>query len=99
METSLHPANDDMIAVFRALGDPRRFAILLDLACRQEPVRVSDLTECCGIDFSGVSRHLKTLKEAGLVTAKKQGRETLYSVNRESVGAVLEEARQRLSCC
>lgn len=99
METSLHTVNDDIIAVFRALGDPRRFAILLDLACREQAVRVSDLTECCGIDFSGVSRHLKTLKEAGLVTAKKQGRETLYSVNREAVGAILEEARERFQCC
>ena len=83
-----------MSLMFRALGDPRRYAIFCDLACRDEPARVSDLTECCGIDFSGVSRHLKTLREAGLVQATKRGRETLYVVDHNVVSALLDQMGQ-----
>jgi DNA-binding transcriptional ArsR family regulator len=81
-----------MTVLFRALSDPRRLAILSDLAKRDAPARVSDLTSCCGIDFSGVSRHLKILRDAGLVTSEKRGRETLYALQSEPLATALEKA-------
>ena len=92
-----HP---DTAALFRALGDPRRLAILADLAARGEPARVMDIGTCCGIDVSGVSRHLKTLRDAGLVSAKKQGRETLYALRARELADALEATAERIrSCC
>ena len=87
---------EQMTALFRALSDPRRLAILSDLAKRDAPARVSDLTSCCGIDFSGVSRHLKTLRDDGLVTAEKRGRETLYRLQSESLATLLETTAKGL---
>ncbi|MHC1791347.1 ArsR/SmtB family transcription factor [Solidesulfovibrio sp.] len=64
--------------VFKALGDPTRLAILARVAGADAPLTVSQASECCGIHFSGVSRHLKVLREAGLVAAEKRGRDVVY---------------------
>ena len=87
-------------AVFRALSDPRRLAILADLARRDAPARVSDLTQCCGIDFSGVSRHLKTLRDAGLVSVERDGREARYRLEADALADRLEAMAAALrDCC
>jgi DNA-binding transcriptional ArsR family regulator len=65
---------------FKALGDPVRLAIVAHMAQQGEPSTVTAVSGCCGIDFSGVSRHLKILREAGIVKAEKRGRETFYSL-------------------
>jgi ArsR family transcriptional regulator len=43
------------------------------------------LCNCCSVDASVVSRHLKVLKQEGIVTLEKNGRERTYSLNREYV--------------
>ena len=40
--------------VFKALCDPNRIATVATLATKHGPSNVSDITEGCGIDFSGV---------------------------------------------
>lgn len=64
--------------VFRALGDPTRLAILARVAGADAPLTVSQASLCCGIHFSGVSRHLKVLRDAGLLAAEKRGRDVVY---------------------
>ena len=68
-------ANPDL---FKALSDPTRLAVLIRLAASPSPLTVSEASHCCGVHLSGVSRHLKALKEAGLAEAVKQGREVVY---------------------
>ena len=63
---------------FKALSDPTRLAILARLASSPTPLTVSEASQCCGVHFSGVSRHLKQLQDAGLVAATKKGREVVY---------------------
>jgi DNA-binding transcriptional ArsR family regulator len=41
---------------------------------------VTELTECCAVDFSVVSRHLSVLEKAGVLTATKVGRTVFYEV-------------------
>jgi len=74
---------------FKALGDPVRLALVTYLAHLGKPSTVTEVSGCCGIDFSGVSRHLKILKDANIVMAEKQGRKTYYTLNTDNVTMTL----------
>src|SRR2546423_7558756 len=68
------------IELFRALGDPSRVALVAWLARQRVPRTVSEIVDsgCCPVDFSVVSRHLRTLREAEVVVAERTGREVRY---------------------
>jgi len=61
-----------------ALADPRR--ILLLYAIAENPRNVSDLAEEIGISQPAASRHLKILRERGLVDAVRMGANVEYSL-------------------
>lgn len=82
----------DLATTFAALGDQRRLSILERLI-GAESLSVSMLSVGMGVSRQAVSKHLKTLSDARLVSAKKSGRETLYSLERDR----LEEARSFLT--
>ncbi len=84
---------------FKALCDPMRISIVATLATMSAPARVSDIAECCGIDFSGVSRHLKILREAGILNAEKEGRAVLYSLKTEELAETLRAMASALEAC
>ena len=85
--------------VFKALCDPNRIAIVANLATKSGPSSVSDIANCCGIDFSGVSRHLKILKEAGLLSAVKDGRQVHYRLESDDLIEILENLTTALKGC
>ncbi len=92
--------------LFKALCDPRRLALIANLAVADGPMTVSDAARCCGVHLSGVSRHLSILKRAGVVTAEKRGREVTYRVNfTELIGTLrgladaLEDCGATAECC
>jgi ArsR family transcriptional regulator len=85
------------LRLLRALADPIRLDIIARLADMPEGASVTGLTGCCGIDFSGVSRHLKTLREAGIVSAEKSGRETRYRLRRTDVAQQLSAMAEALT--
>src|SRR6185369_15197041 len=62
--------------VFRALADPSRRAILKSLMRREAAVK--DLTALFDISQPAVSQHLATLKDAGLVNGRSEGRCVYY---------------------
>lgn len=66
--------------VFKALADESRRK-LLDLLFLKEGRSLSELEEHLPMTRFGVMKHLKVLREAGLVTTKKRGRETLHYLN------------------
>jgi len=66
--------------LFRALCDPNRIALLARLSECGRPCGVTELSGCCAVDFSVVSRHLRTLREAGVVDATRHGKEIFYEV-------------------
>src|SRR5215470_20064150 len=72
-----------------ALADPTRRR-LLDHVSRR-PQRPSDLGRGLPITRPAVSRHLRVLRNAGLVTAVPQGREILYRLSDDARG--IDEAR------
>jgi ArsR family transcriptional regulator len=61
-----------------ALADTRR--LLLIYALRQGPRNVTELTRLCGFSQPSVSRHLKILRERGLVKARRDGTNIEYQL-------------------
>jgi len=64
---------------FNAVAEPRRRQIL-DLLVRGERP-VNDLVALLGLAQPQVSKHLKVLREVGLVNARDEGRQRMYSLN------------------
>ncbi|MBB3893103.1 DNA-binding transcriptional ArsR family regulator [Phenylobacterium haematophilum] len=63
-------ASDPLSTTFQALADPTRRAILARLALGE--ASVSDLAEPFAISLPAVSRHLKVLEQAGLVSRTRE---------------------------
>ena len=64
--------------IFQALADPSRRAIFESLAAGEAGVK--ELTARFEISQPAVSQHLATLKGAGLVTGRREGRRVFYRV-------------------
>jgi len=64
---------------FNAVAEPRRREIL-DLLAGGERA-VNDLVELLGLAQPQVSKHLRVLREVGLVDVREEGRQRLYSLN------------------
>ena len=71
---------------FDALGDPNRRAILELLGAGDRSVR--ELADALPISRPAVSRHLRLLKEAGLVVEEPRGTRRIYRLHDEGVEAV-----------
>ena len=84
---------------FKALCDPNRIAILAKLAQCCEPCSVSQITECCPVDISVVSRHLAVLRDAGIVESEKRGKEVFYSVRFKTLVQTLRTMADDLEAC
>lgn len=74
-----------------ALGDPNRRAILEILADGAQPVQ--GIADQLPISRPAVSRHLRLLKQAGLVTDSPRGAQRVYELRQEGVDAVVEYFR------
>ena len=72
---------------FAALGDPTRLAIVERLLSEGE-CSAGALCEGAGISAPAVSRHLKVLREAGLVTRRIDGTRRIYAANPSAIGIV-----------
>ena len=71
---------------FEALGDPNRRAIVELLGARERSVR--ELADALPISRPAVSRHLRLLKEAGLVVEEPRGTRRVYRLHDQGVEAV-----------
>lgn len=69
--------------VFNAVAEPRRREILMFLAPRERPV--GDIVVQLRMDQPSVSKHLRVLRETGLVHMRCQGRQKLYRTNAEAI--------------
>jgi DNA-binding transcriptional ArsR family regulator len=56
---------------FKILGEPARLQILAEL-CQRE-LKVQEICERTGLQQSNVSKHLRLMKDAGLVTCRREG--------------------------
>jgi ArsR family transcriptional regulator, arsenate/arsenite/antimonite-responsive transcriptional repressor len=77
-----------IISGFHALSDPLRLKVIELL--RQQELCVCELSETLGVTQSKLSFHLKTLREAGLLRSRQEGRWIYYSLNLPQF-AILEQ--------
>ena len=70
---------DALGQVLAAISDPTRRAIVDRLT--RGPARVTDLAARFPMSLNAVSKHLKTLEQAGLVRRRRQGREHTLSLD------------------
>ncbi len=92
METQTAPDLAQVARWFHALSDETRLRIVGMLADGEHCV--CDLTDALDAAQSRLSFHLKTLKTAGVVRDRKEGRWVYYSLNPEVLGAMAEFAAQ-----
>ena len=76
---------NELAGLLKALGEVNRLSLVCRLCDCKTPQNAMCLCECCSVDASGVSRHLKILSQEGIVDVEKRGRERSYSLNREFV--------------
>jgi DNA-binding transcriptional ArsR family regulator len=74
-------------AAFRAIADPTRRA-LLDLLLEQGSVAAGESALPFPMSRPAVSKHLRVLRDAGLVRERREGRNRYYEVNAEPLEAV-----------
>jgi DNA-binding transcriptional ArsR family regulator len=70
---------DDAAPVFAALGDKTRLRIVSRL-CKSGPLSIVRLTEDTNISRQAVSKHLRALEEAGLLSSDRTGRERVWEL-------------------
>jgi ArsR family transcriptional regulator len=85
--------------LFKALGEPMRVHLLVELARCCGPRTVTELAGCCAVDLSVVSRHLAILREAGVLASEKRGREILYRVRYEELTRTLRQLADAIEAC
>jgi DNA-binding transcriptional ArsR family regulator len=68
---------------FNAVAEPRRREILSYLALRERPV--GDIVATLGVEQPSVSKHLRVLRDVGLVRVRRDGRQMLYRLNAEAI--------------
>jgi DNA-binding transcriptional ArsR family regulator len=90
------PGNDCVVAL-RALGEDTRVRIIGLLI--DDPLDVGEISRRLGVSQYNVSKHLRILREAGLLEVEKNGRTRLYALpdtirGRAAGGGVLD-----LGCC
>src|SRR5258708_33551753 len=68
----------DCIAALKALGEETRLRILRLLF--KEPLSVTEISERLHATQYNISKHLRIMREAGLLVTEKQGKQRLYTV-------------------
>jgi DNA-binding transcriptional ArsR family regulator len=76
-------------AVMRTLADPTRRA-LFERVVRSDEITVVELTRGSGVTQGAISQHLKSLKQAGLVAERPEGRKVYYRAQPEGLGPLVE---------
>ena len=83
----IQPAAID--AVMRTLADPTRRAVF-ERVVRSDEITVVELTRGSGVTQGAISQHLKSLKQAGLVAERPEGRNVFYRAEPEGLAPLVD---------
>lgn len=75
-------------AVLTALGHPARRQILMTIHFRGGEMSAGEIADRFAHSWPTTTRHLRVLEEAGLVTARQEGRVRIYRANHDPLAAV-----------
>jgi DNA-binding transcriptional ArsR family regulator len=87
--------SDELVLLLRALSDQTRLRALKLIA--ERPRSTQELAPLVGISEAGLSKHLRQLADAGLVTSKREGYYVLYSFVPERIEPLSDSLRRFLS--
>jgi DNA-binding transcriptional ArsR family regulator len=76
-------------AVMRTLADPTRRAVF-ERIVRSDEITVGELTRGSGVTQGAISQHLKSLKQAGLVAERPEGRNVFYRAEPEGLAPLVD---------
>ncbi|MBI4517053.1 MAG: winged helix-turn-helix transcriptional regulator [Deltaproteobacteria bacterium] len=88
----------NFVRAFRALGDATRQKMLALLE-RKGELCVSELAQNFDMTQPSISHHLRILKDAGLVTAHKRGKEVYYAINPDELTKCCGLFFADFACC
>jgi DNA-binding transcriptional ArsR family regulator len=86
MYNSVVPRASTTSDPFNAIAEPRRRHILEFIAAEERSV--NEIAEALGLNQPSVSKHLQVLRDVGLVTVRRDGRQTMYRTNAETLRTV-----------
>jgi len=75
----------DCCCFFKAVSDPTRIKIMKLL--KQKEMCVSDICKHFNMKQPSISHHLNILKNAKIVSSRKEGKEVYYSLNRSCISS------------
>jgi ArsR family transcriptional regulator, arsenate/arsenite/antimonite-responsive transcriptional repressor len=71
--------------LFKAIADPTRIRLIRCLVKCDRACSVTEIAECCDVDYSVVARHLATLARAGVLDSEREGRVVRYAARSETL--------------
>ena len=80
---------ENLTEVFKIFGDSTRIKILWNLF--DSEICVAEIAEKTGMSQSAVSHQLRLLKQARLIKARRNGKNTFYSLDDEHVKKIIEQ--------
>ena len=80
---------EKLAKVFKALSDPKRVKIIDLLSCGEMCGCV--LLKCFEITQPTLAHDMKVLTEAGIVSSRRNGKKTLYALNREVLNRIKKQ--------
>src|SRR6266705_1083503 len=75
--------------VLRTLADPTRRAVF-ERVVNSDEITVAELTRGSGVTQGAISQHLKSLKQAGLVAERPEGRNVYYRARPEGLAPLVD---------
>ena len=79
----------NITSVMRALADPTRRAVF-ERVVGSDEITVVELTRGSGVTQGAISQHLKSLKQAGLVAERPEGRNVYYRAQPEGLAPLAD---------
>jgi len=84
-----------LAAVFRAFGDATRLALLQEL--KSGAMSVNELQAALGTSQANISRQLKVLHDAGLLSRERRGAQVFYAISEALVMDICEAACRKMN--
>lgn len=84
----------DMAELFRVFGDSTRIKILCALF--EQERNVTEICETVGMSQSAISHQLRLLKQADLVTSRREGKMMVYCLADDHVKTIIYMAKEHL---
>lgn len=85
----------DLGDLFKVFGDTTRIKIMY--ALYEGEMCVCAISELLGMTQSAISHQLKTLKDANLVSARREGKEIYYSLSDDHVKSIIAEGYEHIT--